>query len=589
MNKTEVKNCQNCKSKFTIEPEDFAFYEKVKVPAPTFCPDCREQRRIAFRNERVLYKRKCDLCGKEVVSRVSPDKTYPMYCKKCWWSDDWDPLQYGRAYDFFQPFFTQFRELLFTTPHISLLSSNMVDSEWVNQETDDKNCYLNVGGHFNEDSAYNTYELYGKDCFDNFWVLHSELCYQNINCERCYQILFSQDCLDCQDTILSNDCKNCMNIFGCAGLRNKKYHIFNKAYSKEEYQKFLKINPLGSHKNMKALKQKAEKVWRSMPHRDTFIVKSINCSGNFINESKNAYNCWYVSKVEESKNFYIAGWSKDCYDMTSFGYGELVYEGAHSVGLYNSKFFLFSLGGSRADVMSSSNLEYCHSVINSSNCFGCVNLKKQEYCILNKKYSKQEYKALVSQIKKQMDKQPYKDKKGRIYKYGEFFPIEFSSYGYNETAAMDYFPLTRAQALEQGYPWSDFETEVTYKFSDYKIPDNIQEVKDDILEKVLKGEGSGKAYQIIPMELQFYRRIGLPIPRRSPLQRHQNRIKQLLPRKLFDRSCQCGGGQSDNKVYQNTVEHFHKNDHCPNHLKTPYISNRPEIIYCEACYQQEVV
>ena len=52
----EIKQCQNCKQNFVIEPEDFEFYEKVKVPAPTFCPECRFQRRTAFRNERKLFR-----------------------------------------------------------------------------------------------------------------------------------------------------------------------------------------------------------------------------------------------------------------------------------------------------------------------------------------------------------------------------------------------------------------------------------------------------------------------------------------------------------------------------------------------------
>ncbi|KKQ23775.1 MAG: hypothetical protein A3G45_02270 [Candidatus Staskawiczbacteria bacterium RIFCSPLOWO2_12_FULL_37_15] len=37
----EIKNCQNCKKDFTIEPDDFAFYEKIKVPPPVNCPRCR--------------------------------------------------------------------------------------------------------------------------------------------------------------------------------------------------------------------------------------------------------------------------------------------------------------------------------------------------------------------------------------------------------------------------------------------------------------------------------------------------------------------------------------------------------------------
>lgn len=162
------KICQNCEREFLIDAQDFDFYQKIKVPAPTWCPECRDVRRFVFRNGHSLYKRKCDLCGESVVSRVSPDKSYKMYCQKCWWSDKWDGLQYGRDYDFGKSFFEQFKELLLATPHISVFNTNTVNSEWVNQETDDKNCYLNVGGHFNEDSAYNTFEVKGKNCFDNF-------------------------------------------------------------------------------------------------------------------------------------------------------------------------------------------------------------------------------------------------------------------------------------------------------------------------------------------------------------------------------------------------------------------------------------
>ncbi|MEK7555256.1 MAG: hypothetical protein AAB516_00315 [Patescibacteria group bacterium] len=589
----ETKICQNCKKDFTIEPDDFLFYEKIKVPAPTFCEECREQRRIAFRNERSLYKRKCDLCGEIVVSRISSDKLYPMYCKKCWWSDKWDALSYGREYDFNKTFFEQFKDLLFSAPHISLLSSNTVNSEWVNQETDDKNCYLNIGGHYNEDSAYNTYELYGKDCFDNFWIFKSELCYENINCERCYKTLFSRDCFDCVDTVLSFDCRNCQNIFGCAGLRNKQYHIFNKPVSKEEYQKFLKDNPLASRKNLLSFKEKVKQIWLSALYRDKFIVKSVNSWGNFINESKKCQNCWNAEKVEDCKNLYVAASLKDTYDATSYGWGELCYEGAHSVGLYNSKFFLYSVGGGKAGNRQSSFLEYCYAVMDSHNCFGCANLRNKEYCILNKQYTKEEYEALIPKIKKHMEEMPYIDKRGRIYKYGEFFPIEFSPFGYNETAGQDYYPLTREQVLENGYSWNDYESDMKYEFSDYEIPDDIGSVKDDILDKILKCEVSSKAYKIIPMELEFYRRMGLPIPRRAPLQRHKDRISQLLPRKLFKRQCQCEGGQSvkreSQSVYKNTIKHFHGDDSCPNQINTPYAPDRPEIVYCEKCYLAEVV
>jgi hypothetical protein len=240
MYNNEVKNCQNCKKDFTIESEDFNFYEKIKVPAPTFCTECRHQCRLCFRNERVFYKRNCDLCGKNVVSRSSPDKTYKVYCTKCWWSDNWDAKDYGIKIDFSRPFLEQWKELFFKIPHISIYNLNSINSDWVSQESDDKNCYLNVGGHYNEDSAYNTYELTGKNCFDNYWILNCDYCSNNIYCERCYFVSFSEECNDCLNTYFSYDCRNCSNIIGCAGLRNKQYYIFNKQYTKEEYEDFLK-------------------------------------------------------------------------------------------------------------------------------------------------------------------------------------------------------------------------------------------------------------------------------------------------------------------------------------------------------------
>src|SRR3989338_7300352 len=114
----ETKNCQNCKQDFTIEPEDFSFYEKIKVPPPTFCFDCRAQRRMMFRNERVLYKRPNNAPGKEeqIISIHRPGTPLTVYDDRTWWSDKWDPLSYGQSYDFSRPFFTQFKELYMAIP-----------------------------------------------------------------------------------------------------------------------------------------------------------------------------------------------------------------------------------------------------------------------------------------------------------------------------------------------------------------------------------------------------------------------------------------------------------------------------------------
>ena len=65
---SETKQCQNCKQDFTIESDDFGFYKKIKVPTPTFCSECRAQRRFMWRNEHTLYKRLCDKCGQSFIA-----------------------------------------------------------------------------------------------------------------------------------------------------------------------------------------------------------------------------------------------------------------------------------------------------------------------------------------------------------------------------------------------------------------------------------------------------------------------------------------------------------------------------------------
>src|SRR3990167_8842209 len=89
--------------------------------------------------------------------------------------------------------------------------------------------------------------------------------------------------------------------------------------------------------------------------------------------------------------------------------------------------------------------EDCH---NSNNLFACIGLRNKSYCILNKQYTKEEYEKLVPRIIEHMNTMPYIDKKGRVYKYGEFFTPELSPFAYNETVAQDYFPITEKEAKD---------------------------------------------------------------------------------------------------------------------------------------------
>jgi len=272
-------------------------------------------------------------------------------------------------------------------------------------------------------------------------------------------------------------------------------------------------------------------------------------------------------------------------DITVAG-GELCYE-LQEAGGYNVKFSYICVPKDLKNLnVALMHLEYTMFAFNASYLFGCMGVRNRQYCILNKQYTKEKYENLVPKIKKHMDEMPYRDKAGRIYKYGEFFPPEFSPFPYNDTWAQEYFPLTKEEAGEHGFLWRDLERrnyQITIKSDD--LPDNIKDVKDDILDQIIgcahEGqcrEGCTEAFRIIPKELEFYRKMNLPLPRLCPVCRHYQRTKQKNSWELWHRSCMCEIKNHD----------WHADGKCKNEFETSYAPERPEIVYCEKCYNQEV-
>jgi hypothetical protein len=164
----------------------------------------------------------------------------------------------------------------------------------------------------------------------------------------------------------------------------------------------------------------------------------------------------------------------------------------------------------------------------------------------------------------------YVDSQGRIYLYGEFRPIEHSTFAYNETIAQEYFPLTKEQALKQGYSWREAETSV-YKatISSSALPDNIKEAKDEIVKEIIECANCKRAYRVVSAEVTYLNKMKIALPDRCPECRYRERFALRNPIKLWHRQCMKEG--------------------CKNEFETPYAPERKEKIYCESCYQQEVV
>ncbi len=581
----ETKICQNCKKDFIIEPDDFSFYEKIKVPPPTFCPECRNQRRMTWRNERALYRRNCAQCGKQMVSIYPADSPFVVYCQDCWWSDSWDPMAAGVAYNFSRPFMTQFLELLQRTPSMALFNTTPSNSDYCNYMSGAKDCYLQIAGRESEGILYSNRIYMCKDSIDCYTGTRNERCYQCVQCENSYNLKYSQYCDACTDSNFLFDCRNCQNCSFSVNLRGKQYYLFNQPYSKEEYLSKLKQIDLGSYAVLQEHIEKYNDLRKGALRKYAQMIKTAQSTGDNLKNSKNCKECFDFSgdNYENSAfSHYIGIGLKDSYDVYGLSRGEMLYESL-SLGFESTEnaYYLFS-----QVIKGSTNVSYSLNCTGSQNLFGCTGLRSKQYCILNKQYTKEKYEELVSKIIKQMADMPYVDKQGRVYKYGEFFPSELSPFAYNETIAQEYFPLTKEQAMPQGYRWKDPE-EKTYKIDilSQDLPDHIKDVGDDIIGKVIgcghKGECNHQcttAFKIIKEELQFYRKANLPLPRMCPNCRHYERLAQRNPLKLWHRKCMC-----DKK------NHSHGSANCANEFETPYAPERPEIIYCESCYNSEVV
>ncbi|MBM3257224.1 MAG: hypothetical protein FJY98_02755 [Candidatus Liptonbacteria bacterium] len=588
----ETKNCQACKNPFTIEPEDLIFYEKIKVPPPTFCWRCRMQRRDNWRNERLLYKRKCNVPGhsEDIISTFAPDVPWVVYDQKEWWSDSWNSLAYGREYNFSKPFFSQFNELLHKVPIPAVENENPVNSEYCNAAAGNKNCYLCFAAGWNENVAYSNKIGTSKDSLDCYMASKVELGYENVNCHDSYRLLWSVNSKNCRDSHFLYNCRNCSNCFGCANLVSKSYHIWNQPYSKDEYFVKLTALDLSTRERIEGLKEKFYKeIVANMVHKYASILNSSNCTGDNINNSKNVEVSFDVlTGSEDSKFLQHCMELKDAYDnMGAYRYN-LSYENVN-VNVGNNNIATIATYNARANQYS----YHCHGC---SNIFGCIGLRSKEHCILNRQYSKEEYEQLVPQIIKHMNEMPYVDAAGRKYGYGEFFPAEISPWAYNETIAQEYFPLSESEAQAKGFRWKKSEGKhYNVTIAADKIPDRIADAQDSIVNEVIECAHKGicneqctTAFKLIDAELQFYRKLNLPIPNLCPNCRHYARLKQRNPLMLWKRKCRCAGTASDNEVYHNTTKHFHEAGECPNEFESSYAPERPELIYCEQCYQAEV-
>lgn len=524
---------------------------KLSLPPPTQCPSCRLRRRMAWRNERFFFRRSCTLCSRPIVSIYPEDTPFPVYCSRCFWSDEWDGLAHGREFDFSKPLFEQLTALQRDVPRIALLSKNSENSDFANHTLGSRNCYMCVGAFGSEDVLFSrkvsgsrrvmdsSFVLGGSDAvYECFWVQNVQHCSHLINC---FSMIDSHFCIDC---------RNCDHCFRCWNLRNKRWCFENEQLSQDEYLRrtadwMYKRSVLQEHQQRFETIRQHVANYRCLDHQNCE-----DCRGDQLVSAKNLYECYDTSHAENLR--YCAECeptadlvpSKTCMDVWGFGSGELLYEVQAQVVAYQNVVSNFSY-----NVKSSLYTDNCH---NSTDCTACISVRGMQYCVLNRQYSRAEYESLVPRIVEHLT---------ATGEWGEFFPISLSPYPYNQTVAGEYFPLSEASLQRLGGRRVEYEP-TRHRPTVADLPDDLREIPEAFEGAVMECRGCHSSYRLTRAELDFYRAFPLPVPERCANCRHVSRQKLRRSWSLCSRRCAS----------------------CSGEVESSFAPSRPEKILCERCY-----
>lgn len=595
----EWRTCKWTGKKFPIFQWDRDLLKKLSItigdknyPAliNDLSPEARQQYKLMFKNERRLYKTVCALTWKSIISRISPESWLQVYSNEAWASDHRDYCEYWLDIDKNKSVFDHISMLVQTTPYQDLLwsvSNVENNSVYTNHTADIFDCFYAFHCNTIEKSCYINRCFRSKFLFDCLGTNDSEVCYQCINCEKMYKCFFCNASTNCHNSYYLDNCHGCYDCIGCVNLVNKQYYVFNKALSKAEYLK--KLSELQKDYYDATLVNIFSTLVENSPHNQLHTINTVWSVGNYISNSKNVFLSQLVNECDTIRYWLDMDQAQDCFDVCGFGHESFLLYNSTQVGRYSNHIYCCSTIGK------GENLLYCIETKKSRNCFWCVNFKEKEYCIFNKQYTKEEYEKLVPELIESMKAD---------WTWLSFLSPESSPYPYNDTVANDSFPIHTliingiSQIINpQGHGsvtvlepeniishaildlWGEEKIKIRWRTQDNEVHipkgtetistqdlPTIQDVQDDILDKAILCETSGNPFRIVPLELDFYRTYGLPLPHKHFDIRHDERLKKIAWIQLYLRNC----------------------DKCWVEMLSVYPSDYQGKVYCEECYNKEI-
>jgi len=566
----EWKNCLWTGKEFPIFESEKATLESISpiinwkkydISLPNLCPEARQIHRMLFRNDRSFYKTKDDLYNKDIISIYYDSFPWKVYEVNSWYKD-MDASKYSLDFEDKDSILKKMQELTLSVPRLNVDGIWNENSNYCNYCGYCKNCYLDIAWENNEDCYYCTFTKYSKRCVDCTFVYNSEWCYETLNTYESNSVVNSQFIEQSSNIYFSFDLKNCHNCLWCNNLNWKEYYIFNTKVEKQEFENIVSKIMSWDHEMYQNAVNEFLKIKKNFIHRNLFMINSHNSIWDNTKNTKNSKFIFNASNIEDSMYLYDVLDAKNCLDL--------------NYSLYNPEFSYnlistLELKKSVCNVAThhSNNVFYCQMCNNCNDCFWCIWLNNKSYCIFNKQYSKEDYYKKMESILWNLIKDD---------KFWYFFDPSLSFHPYNDTFAMDYYPIKQKEenweitVLNENWIWKitilepekfiskaildlwweqkiytmwrtkDKEINIDNNIEKIeKLPNKLSEINDDILNKIIVCEKSKRPFRLIKWELDFYKKMWLPIPRLHYDIRHEERNKSLASRTLELWKCSKSG------------------------------------------------
>ena len=601
-------NCIWCDEEFPLFEKEKKFLDKNDFPVSELCFDCRIRNMIMRRNDKKLFWRKSDKSWKKILSLFSDNYNWKVYDYSEYDKEEgfWNiNFQIPESWNYLETYYKLLKKVPRSGTDIFWSNENIW---YCNRAWYLKNSYYSFRCFGDSEDIYFSAIISGsKDVYNSSDVYSSSIVSDSVRIHNSYKVFHSDDIHDSKKIYFCYDLKNCEDCIFSSNQVWKKYLIFNKQYSEEEYNKMKNdfIESTWSYNIYNWFVNKYYDLLSRSIKKATNNIWSEKSFWDQLDNSKSSIYCFWVLWPEDCINSHI--WfpspQKSVFSSYWFWQIESMYFSSWSWPETNCYFSMNTENWS--DTYHSQKLKNC------KNSLFCFWIQDQEYSIFNKRYEKEEYKKNFQKIKNDMIQSWFRWK---------FFSPEKSPFTINDTILGEDFPL-RKIIFVKNYNWEDFDdlqsleryeeildedwkwdiyilepdkliskaildlywkqkmkTTWRTKESEVNIPewiklinyddlvDDIMDVDNTILEDAIICKDSKRPFRIVKKELEFYKKYNIPLPRIHP----DIRIKEKNKRKP--------------KIWLYLV----KCNKCNEETLSVHRWDKWYKIYCESCYNKEI-